>query len=503
MRTISLIAPRSRNDEVNLRSNRDGKMTGRSLVGMVLARRYKILEMVDVDSFKAHDLALDQTVTVRRTLLAPQRDGETWRQKVQQLALMRDSNFLNILDVIIDKSGAFVITERSRGRSMADLLREGSRLDLEDVLRLMTTLANSLDLVANFSFCPHPISSRWLFAETRSSVSVDREQGSFSWPFLVKLDLWGLVRPGDSSSLFITPKLRRRGRRALAVRQVAVFTYELLGGEKKKEGAVKRWFKPVNGLGNAGNSILYRGLQGSPVFESGECFFLRLKSAIQSREEESKRLPAPALASKAYTVTLSEASETIRRFNRDTRWLAMGVLSVLVCAVFLLAVLVQERKPKASDLRMVNANSSNGFKVTGLKGKSSGDKTTSGQASSLDQARTEISPEKNSSPQMEAAVSTPTPALGFAPEISHTKARLNTFSWMPVIRQTARVIGPKIRNVNSRSSVGFGTANVKRRLIELWHKSLAQSEKSRSWTAFSNLNKGSRGKAPYTAAKRD
>jgi hypothetical protein len=219
---------------------------------------------------------------------------------------------------------------------------------------------------------------------------------------------------------------------------------------------------------------------------SSECFFLKLKSEIQSREEELQRLPAPALASKAYTVTLSAASETIRRFNRDTRWLAMGVLSVLVCAVFLLAVLVQERKPKAGDLRMVNANFFNAFKVNGLKGKSSGDKTTSGQASRLDQARTEISPEENSSPQMEAAVSTSTPVLGFAPE----KARLNTFSWMPVIRQTARVIGPKIRNVNSRSFVGFGTANVKRRLIELWHKSLAQSEKSRGWTAFSNLNKG-------------
>jgi hypothetical protein len=49
---------------------------------------------------------------------------------------------------------------------MADLLRERSRLDLEDVLRLMTTLANALDVVASFSFCPHPISSRWLFAET-------------------------------------------------------------------------------------------------------------------------------------------------------------------------------------------------------------------------------------------------------------------------------------------------------------------------------------------------
>jgi hypothetical protein len=476
-------------------------MTGPSLVGTVLARRYKILEAVDVDSFKAHDLTLDQTVTVRRALLASQRAGETWRQKVQQLALIRDPNFLNILDVIVDKSGAFVITERSRGRSIADLLRESSRLDVEDVLRLMTALARALDLAADFGFCPHPISSRWFFTETRNSVSVDREQRSFSdWPFLIKLDVWELVRPRDNSWPIITSKAQRRGSRALAVRQAALFTYELLGGEKKKEGAVKRWFKPINGLGNAGNSILYRGLQASPLFESSECFFHKLKSAIQSREGQLRTLPAPALASTVYTVALPGASETIRRFNRDTRWLATGVLGVLVCAVLVLAVLVQERKPKADDLTVVNANSSNGFTVTGLNGKSSGDKTTSGQASSVDQASTEISPKEKSSPQMEAAVSTPTTVLGFAPEISHTKAGLNTFSWTPVVRQgSARVIGPRTRTVKIRSSFGFGTVYVKRRLIELWHESLARNAKSRSWTAFSNLNRGASKKAAYTA----
>jgi hypothetical protein len=143
-------------------------------------------------------------------------------------------------------------------------------------------------------------------------------------------------------------------------------------------------------------------------------FLHKLKSAILSREEESNRLPAPALASTVCTVALPEASETIRRFNRDTRCLAMGVLSVLIGAAFVLAVLVDERKPKADDLTVVNANSSNGFTVTGLSGKSSGDKTTLGQASSIDQACTEISPKEKSSAQMEAAASTSTPVLGFA-----------------------------------------------------------------------------------------
>src|SRR5258708_8222005 len=127
------------------------------IVGTVLARRYKILETIDVDSFKAHDLTLDQTVTVRQALLTSQRDGDTWRQKVQQLALVRDSNFLNVLDVIFEKSSDFVITEPLRGRSIADLLKERSRFDMEDVLRLVTPLAGALDLAAAFSCCPNPI----------------------------------------------------------------------------------------------------------------------------------------------------------------------------------------------------------------------------------------------------------------------------------------------------------------------------------------------------------
>lgn len=176
MRTLSLIAPRSRNDETNLRSDRDGKMTEPSLVETVLARRYKILETVDVDSFKAHDLALDQTVKVRRASLTSQCTSDTWCQKLHQLALVRNPHFLNVLDVICDKGSDFVITEPSSGRSIADLLKERSRLELEEVLRLVTPLANALDLAAAFSFCPNPICPCWMFAEIRSSFEVDSER---------------------------------------------------------------------------------------------------------------------------------------------------------------------------------------------------------------------------------------------------------------------------------------------------------------------------------------
>src|SRR6202035_150836 len=57
---------------------------------------------------------------------------------------------------------------------------------------------------------------------------------------------------------------------------------------------------------------------------------------------------------------------------------------------------------------------------------------------------------------------------------------------------------PNTRNLRNGSSVASRITDVKRRLIELWHQSLARSE-TRSWTAFSNLNRGVSKKAAYTA----
>jgi hypothetical protein len=40
-----------------------------------------------------------------------------------------------------------------------------------------------------------------------------------------------------------------------------------------------RWFQPVNGLGEVGNSIIYRGLRYSSLFESSKCFFQELNDS--------------------------------------------------------------------------------------------------------------------------------------------------------------------------------------------------------------------------------
>ena len=503
MRTLFLPASSSRIEQSNLQSDRDGKTTCSSLVGTVLARRYKILEEIGVGSFKAHDLALDQTVRVSQALLTSQHAGGTWRQKVQQLALVRDPNFLNVLDVISDKSSDFVISERPRGHSLADLLRERSRLHPEAVLQLLTPLAGALDLAAAFSCCPNPISTCWLFTEARSSCAMDPEQRSLSdWPpFLVKLDVWELVRPRKNNTWpFLTPKAQGGRSRGLAVRQAALLTFELLGGEKKTENEVKRWFKPVNGLGDAGNSILYLGLRGSPRFRSCECFFQKLKAANQLSKQESRALPAPALSAQENSVFLPDTNDVIRKFDRETRCVATGILGAVVFAGLMLAFMVQERYPNAVDSPeeavqaggnlLLNTNVSTLAKNVVLTRKSSTGEIAPRQASTVDQAPPGISSQENPSSQKEAATSTPTPVVALTPEINHRDVQTNASYWIPV---------HSLPRGRSRSSLRPRFVDVKMRLIALWHQSLMRSERTRSWTLSSNLKKANRKTVIYTA----
>src|ERR1700722_8966625 len=151
----------SRKDQVNFRSDRHRKRSASCLAGPILAGRYRVLETIDVDSFKAHDLALDQTVTVRKQLLTSPHDSDIWRQKVRQLASVRNAGFLNVIDLVSEKSGEFAITEHPHGQSIADLLKERSRFDPEDVLALLTPLVGALDLAASIVCHANSISARW------------------------------------------------------------------------------------------------------------------------------------------------------------------------------------------------------------------------------------------------------------------------------------------------------------------------------------------------------
>lgn len=514
MRTLFLTAPSSRNGQTKFQSDRDGKMNGSSLVGTMLADRFKILKTINVDSFKAHDVVLDQAVTVRQALGSSQRDDDTWRQKVQKLALVRHPNFLNVLDVVSDKSNYFVITEPRQGNSIADLLKERSRFDVEDVLALMTPLAGALDLAASFACCANSISARWLFAEKRRSFVVDAEQRRLSeWASsFAKIDVWELVRPRIGIKRPLKPQ--SRASRKLAIEQAALLTYELLGGQKEhRKPELKRWFQPINGLGDAGNAVLYRGLEGSPVFESSGDFFQKFESAIQSASLESRVLLGPALPGLALSTqensgSLPGSSAVLKGFDRDTRCLAAGVFGVLILATSVLGILISGHHPSAveptaavqpSGNLLPIANNTTLFKDVGVRGKSSASEITPGQAKSGDQAFSETSQKENRTTQTEADASTPTLVQAFAPEINHINAKVAaSLRSLAHWQDHARSIGLKITHARSSGSIRRKFSDVEMRLLALWHQSLVRSERSRTWAPFSNLNKKEGKRVGYT-----
>jgi hypothetical protein len=178
--------------------------------------------------------------------------------------------------------------------------------------------------------------------------------------------------------------------------------------------------------------------------------------------------------------------ETIIRFNRDTAWLATGVVSTVVFAAIVLAV--QEHQPNAkpagSDLSM-KANPASMLAVV-ANGSSPDAGSVPTQDSNRDPVKTSLDGNVSSS-RNQSATSGSDPAL--TPEAGRHEHR----------QEITRQRGSRSSNERTRSSVALSNSDVKKRLIELWHQSLAKNDKSRSWTAFSHLNRGMHNKAAYTA----
>jgi hypothetical protein len=195
---------------------------------------------------------------------------------------------------------------------------------------------------------------------------------------------------------------------------------------------------------------------------------------------DSRALPAPELQAHEHPA-LPGTHEVIRRLNRDTTWVATGLLGAVIFAALVLALL--ECHPKADDLTKearqttgsasLNANPSALGNVAGSNGQSTNE-ITSRQATSVDH--------------------------GLPPEIKHPDVQANAPSWSPANRPDfARVVRPIIPDVKYRLPVRPGYVDVKTRLIALWHQSL-EREKSRGWTLYSKSNKWQRKKISYTAA---
>jgi hypothetical protein len=479
------------------------KNSASTLLGQILAGRYKILKVIDASTFKGHDLALDQTVNVREELRAPQRDRDILRQKARELILVRNPNFLNVIDMVCDGSSDFVISEHPRGPLIAELLGERSPLGPDDVLALMRPLADALDLIAHSGICTASFSTRLAYTEANGSFKCRPQEGSQSAlpqfsdspSFLLKLDVWELAKPRkDIPPSLLASKAQKRGSKKLSVCQMALLAYDLFGGENRQATEVEHWFKPVKRLGKAGNAILRRALRGSPLFKIAKGFLHKLGSAIRSDTSQwHTRRMETSRNSMAYPGT----NDVLRRFNRDTEFLAAGLLAAVFCAGLLFAVLMPEsRNDVRSGLReasraksdlVVNAGAAGSFRIAPLKANKSESLEV---ATNNDQKLAEFSAKEDLPDTKTSAESTPFSATVLGPDISRNAASLTQSKLSLRYRQDpASVIREKIARERSTSSGYPRTLDVKKRLIALWRKTLLQTEQPQSWTISSNSDR--------------
>lgn len=492
MQTLSLPGPLLGRNEIDLPSGCSMRTSG-SWAGIILSGRYRISQTIDLGSFKAHDLALDQTVMVKGPFLS-QGDGGVWRKKAQQLALVRNPNFLNVLDVVSDKSGDFLVIEHPRGKSVAELLREESRFDVEDVLTLMISLAGALDLAASFTCSPSLISARDLFTESKRGNVVNPVERSLSRlaQLCVRLDVSELVGPRrNSGSSSLISKGQRRGFQSLAVRQTALLTYELLGGDPEDGIEVKRRFRPIDLLSKSGNSALYHALLGLPRFKTSESFIQKFEAARGSGFRKAKRWSFPGLPTRDHSMSNCDTSDVLRRFNGETRCLVAGVFGVLTVMGLAFEVLVPERQLKVADLTQAASKSKSGllsntafpmlFGTEEMNAKSRIKGNLPAREPRVNLGLVEPSPTENLELIEPVAVQPTNPVLVLNSQINQLREQPSGSKWFPEPKDSARMIRIPAQRKRHKPS---DRLNVKMRLLALWHQSLVRNS-SRGWTLFS------------------
>jgi len=88
-------------------------------------------------------------------------------------------------------------------------------------------------------------------------------------------------------------------------------------------------------------------------------------------------------------------------------------------------------------------------------------------------------------PQMKSPESTQTPVFTLASQANQPDLKANANPQPSVDRQTfARAIRPKIHNIRHRPSLRLRVADIKMRLIALWHRSLSSRKRFRTPTMF-------------------
>jgi hypothetical protein len=206
-----------------------------------------------------------------------------------------------------------------------------------------------------------------------------------------------------------------------------------------------------------------------------------------------------------------DINDVLRRFNRDTASLVVWILGGLTFAALAFAVLIPDPSQRMTGLRRraiqaastpsLAANAAKVAEVVDSNAKRSANQVPLGTSTHVDQGSIESSSKESHAQTEAAAGSTPAPIL-VVPEPSPGIATANVSNLPPAQqKESAQAIRAKAPYRRSKSSGVLRDADVKKRLIELWHQSLARAEKeeARSWAIFPKLDR--KKKAAFIAPK--
>jgi len=206
-----------------------------------------------------------------------------------------------------------------------------------------------------------------------------------------------------------------------------------------------------------------------------------------------------------------DTDDVLRRFNRDTASLVVCLLGGLIFAALAFAVLIPDPRQRMTGLQrraihaqsapLLAANAAKLVEVVDSNAKRSATQVPLGTLTHIDQGSSESSSKDSNGRTEAAAGSTPVPVL-VLPEPHPSIATANVSSWSPPQpKQSAHAIRGKAPYRRVKSSGALRDIDVKKRLIKLWHQSLARTEKqkARSWAMFSKLE--TKKKAAFTVRK--
>jgi hypothetical protein len=211
------------------------------------------------------------------------------------------------------------------------------------------------------------------------------------------------------------------------------------------------------------------------------------RQQVVSADRESREFAAPA-----YSIICPCANDVLRKFDRDTRWIAAGLLGSLLLAAMAFVVLVPERHTMTAGLseRTKSGSWPTGDAATLFRSTDMiANMSTSGATPvtlPLVAPRSFESPSKESLERTETAGGLrPPPVPASRPEISHTSDRANRSQWsLSHQPDSSRSIRGKATYHDYGSAGQLGDAVVKKRLLELWHRSLAGVKKLKARRYF-------------------